>query len=164
MTWLAQLVQSSESGSWIRAWVRGLLECCCANAGEVVTTLPCCHWYHTECIRATWQQTMTKHWHSYCTGVPLHGMCSNIFKHIQTISILRRFQKLKLLWVHRGMAAACEAVPLVQDGGGAWGIGNLTPAASKNRCVVRLAMLDHVDLRWNMLKGNFDGGKCLRSP
>lgn len=102
-----------------------------------------------------------------CQFDPIRGMCSNII-HFNPAEI----QKLKLLWVHRGMAAACKAVPLVQDGGGAWGIGNLSPAASKNRCVVRLATfdhVDHVDLCWNRLiyfffKGTFDGGKCLNSP
>lgn len=85
LTWyiliLVQFVQSRELGSWIEAWVKALFEWCCANAGEVVTTLPCCHWYHTECIRATWQQTMTKHRHSYFAGVPIRSNSWNVFKH-----------------------------------------------------------------------------------
>ena len=29
------------------------------SSGEMVTTLPCCHWYHTECIRATLTQKIS---------------------------------------------------------------------------------------------------------
>ena len=37
-----------DSSNWC------LLRCSACLQGEVVTTLPCCHWYHPECIKAAW--------------------------------------------------------------------------------------------------------------
>ena len=160
---LVQFVQSMELGSWIEAWVKALFEWCCANAGEVVTTLPCCHWYHTECIRATWQQTMTKHWHSYFAGVPIRGMCSNIFNPIQSCG---NSETEAALGAPRNGCCMQGCAPCARRW---WCLRNWeSESSSVEEQVCR--QTGHAWSCWpmlkqvNILKGTFDGGECLNSP